>query len=379
MQRFGPHSRNGYYPMNTSWRGALAVAAFLTACGGDGRAPDAKGDAPARADGGSVSLTGAGATFPAPVYSKWFSDYGRTHAVQVNYQSIGSGGGIQQVTAGTVDFGASDAPMSEEEAAKVPGILQLPTVLGAVSVSYNLPGLQQPLRLSGPVLAQIFLGTVTRWNDAAIAVDNPGVALPATPIAVVHRSDGSGTTHVFTDYLSQVSPEWKTRVGTGKSVSWPGGMGAKGNEGVSGAVKQTAGSIGYVELAYAMQNQLAMAALKNQTGAYVSPTVDATAAAAAGVAERVAGGDFRVSLNNAAGAATYPIATWTYLLVPPHWSDCAKAQAFVNLADWALTGGAEAARQLHYAPLPDQVREAVRQKLRTVTCGPNNQAVAPAT
>jgi phosphate transport system substrate-binding protein len=278
-----------------------------------------------------------------------------------------------------VDFGASDAPMSEEEAAKVPGILQLPTVLGAVSVSYNLPGLQQPLRLSGPVLARIFLGTVTRWNDAAIAADNPGVALPATPIAVVHRSDGSGTTHVFTDYLSQVSPEWKTRVGTGKSVSWPGGMGAKGNEGVSGAVKQTAGSIGYVELAYAMQNQLAMAALKNQTGAYVSPTVDATAAAAAGVAERVAGGDFRVSLNNAAGAATYPIATWTYLLVPPHWSDCAKAQAFVNLADWALTGGAEAARQLHYAPLPDQVREAVRQKLRTVTCGPNNQAVAPAT
>jgi phosphate transport system substrate-binding protein len=296
----------------------------------------------------------------------------------VNYQSIGSGGGIQQVTAGTVDFGASDAPMTPEEEAKVPGILQLPTVLGAVAVTYNVPGLAQPIKLSGPVLARIFMGGVTKWNDPAIVADNPGVALPATPIAVVHRSDGSGTTFVFTDYLSKVSPEWKSGIGTGKSVRWPGGLGAKGNEGVAGAVKQTAGSIGYVELAYAMQNQLAMAALKNRSGAYVLPSVDATAAAAAGVADRVAGGDFRVSLNDADGAATYPIATWTYLLVPPHWSDCTKAQAFVNLVDWALTQGGDAARQLHYAPLPDQVREGVRQKLGTVTCGPNNQPVKPA-
>ena len=366
--------------MKRSWRGALALAAFLAACGGDGRAPDAKGGtAPTRGGGGgSVSLTGAGATFPAPVYGKWFSDYGRANGVQVNYQSIGSGGGIQQVTAGTVDFGASDAPMSAEEEAKVPGILQLPTVLGAVTVAYNLPALRQPLRLSGPVLASIFLGTVTKWNDPAIAADNPGVALPATSIAVVHRSDGSGTTHVFTDYLSQVSPEWKSRVGTGKSVSWPGGMGAKGNEGVAGAVKQTAGAIGYVELAYAMQNQLSMAALKNQSGAYVAPTVDATAAAAAGVADRVAGGDYRVSLVNAPGATAYPISTWTYLLVPPKWDDCGKAQAFVSLVDWALTDGAASARELHYAPLPDQVREGVRQKLGTVTCGANNQPVKPA-
>jgi phosphate transport system substrate-binding protein len=365
--------------MKTIRPGALALAALLAACGGDGGAPDAKGGGSAAPSSpGSVTLTGAGATFPAPIYGKWFSDYGQAHGVQVNYQSIGSGGGIQQVTAGTVDFGASDAPMSAEEEAKVPGILQLPTVLGAVAVTYNLPGLRQPLKLSGPVLARIFMGGVTKWNDPAIAADNPGVTLPATNIAVVHRSDGSGTTYVFTDYLAQVSPEWKAGPGTGKSVSWPGGLGAKGNEGIAGAVKQTAGTIGYVELAYAMQNQLSMAALKNQSGAYVSPTVDATAAAAAGVAERVAGGDFRVSLNNAPGATTYPIATWTYLLVPPHWSDCGKAQAFVNLADWALTQGADAARQLSYAPLPDQVREGVRQKLGTVTCGANNQPVKPA-
>jgi phosphate transport system substrate-binding protein len=364
--------------MKTIRSGVLALAAFLAACGGGGG--DAKGaanDSTGGAAGGAVTLTGAGATFPAPIYSKWFSDYGQAHGVKVNYQSIGSGGGIQQVTAGTVDFGASDAPMSAEEAGKVPGILQLPTVLGAVAVTYNLPGLQQPLKLSGPVLASIFLGKVTRWNDPAIAADNPGVALPNTNVAVVHRSDGSGTTFVFTDYLAQVSPEWKAGPGTGKSVSWPGGLGAKGNEGVAGAVKQTTGAIGYVELAYAMQNGLSMAALKNASGAYVAPSVDATAAAAAGVADRVAGGDFRVSLNNAAGAGTYPIATWTYLLVPPHWSDCGKAQAFVSLVDWALTQGADAARQLHYAPLPDQVREGVRQKLGTVTCGANNQPVKP--
>lgn len=365
--------------MKTIRSGALLLAGLLAACGG-GDAPGggAANDSAGGARGGSVTLTGAGATFPAPVYSKWFSDYGQAHGVRVNYQSIGSGGGIQQVTAGTVDFGASDAPMTAEEEAKVPGILQLPTVLGAVAVTYNLEGLQQPLKLSGATLAGIFLGRITRWNDAAIAADNPGVTLPGSTIAVVHRSDGSGTTFVFTDYLAQVSPEWKAGPGTGKSVNWPGGLGAKGNEGVAGAVKQTSGAIGYVELAYATQNNLSMAALKNAAGAFVTPSVESTAAAAAGVAERVAGGDFRVSLNNAAGAGTYPIATWTYLLVRPHWEDCAKAQAFVNLADWALTQGGDSARQLHYAPLPDQVRDGVRQKLGTVTCGANNQAVRPA-
>lgn len=357
--------------------GALALTALLAACGGDrGNAPPGARDAQ-QGRGGKVTLTGAGATFPAPIYGKWFSDYGQAHPVQVNYQSIGSGGGIQQVTAGTVDFGASDAPMTAEESARVPGILQLPTVLGAVAVTYNVPGLAQPLKLSGGALAGIFLGRITRWNDPAIAADNAGVSLPASSIAVVHRSDGSGTTFVFTDYLSQVSPEWKTAVGNGKSVKWPTGLGAKGNEGVAGVVKQTAGSIGYVELAYAMQNGLSMASLKNGAGQYVAPSVDATAAAAAGVAERVTGGDYRLSLVNAPGAATYPISTWTYLLVPPHWQDCGKAQAFVNLASWALTQGADAARQLNYAPLPDQVRTGVVQKLGTVTCGPGNQAVTP--
>ncbi|HEX8906492.1 MAG TPA: phosphate ABC transporter substrate-binding protein PstS [Longimicrobiaceae bacterium] len=358
--------------------GALALSVALAACGGDrGNTPPNAQDARQGDGGGKVTLTGAGATFPAPIYSKWFSDYGQQHPVQVNYQSIGSGGGIQQVTAGTVDFGASDPPMTAEEAAKVPGILQLPTVLGSVTVTYNVPGLAQPLKLSGETVAKIFLARVKTWNDPAIAAENPGVTLPASPIAVVHRSDGSGTTAVFTDYLSQVSPEWKTAVGSGKSVKWPTGLGAKGNEGVSGAVKQTAGSIGYVELAYAMQNGLAMASLKNAAGQYVAPSVDATAAAAAGVAQRVANGDFRVSLVNAPGAATYPISTWTYLLVPPHWQDCGKAQAFVNMVSWALTQGGDAARQLHYAPLPDQVRTGVLQKLGTVTCGPNNQPVQP--
>ena len=359
--------------------GALGLFVVLAACGGGDNPPPNARTAQQQGDGGGkVTLTGAGATFPAPIYSKWFSDYGQAHPVQVNYQSIGSGGGIQQVTAGTVDFGASDAPMTAEEAGKVPGILQLPTVLGAVTVTYNVPGLTAPLKLSGPALAAIFLGKVTKWNDAAIAADNPGVTLPATNIAVVHRSDGSGTTFVFTDYLAQVSPEWKSSVGNGKSVNWPTGLGAKGNEGVAGAVKQTAGSIGYVELAYAMQNQLAMASLKNQAGQFVAPSVDATAAAAAGVADRVTSGDYRVSLVNAPGAATYPISTWTYLLVPPHWQDCGKAQAFVDLVGWALTQGGDAARQLDYAPLPDQVRTGVMQKLGTVTCGANNQAVKPA-
>lgn len=356
--------------------GALALAGFLAACGGGDR--PASGAQGAPSSGGRVTLTGAGATFPAPIYGKWFSDYGQGHGVQVNYQSIGSGGGIQQVTAGTVDFGASDAPMTAEEEAKVPGILQLPTVLGAVAVTYDVPGVSQPLKLSGDVLAQIFMGRITKWNDAKIAADNPGVSLPGTNIAVVHRSDGSGTTFVFTDYLSQVSPEWKTAVGSGKSVKWPTGLGAKGNEGVAGAVKQTAGAIGYVELAYAMQNGLAMASLKNQAGQFVAPSVDATAAAAAGVAARVASGDFRVSLVNAPGAATYPISTWTYLLVRPHWDDCGKAEAFVGLVSWALTQGGAAARQLNYAPLPDQVRTGVLQKLQTVTCGANNQPVKPA-
>ncbi|MDB4948234.1 MAG: phosphate transporter substrate-binding protein [Gemmatimonadetes bacterium] len=365
--------------MERTWMRALALSmgvAFLAGCGG-GDAGKGGSQAEAAAKGGTA-LTGAGATFPYPVYSKWFDAYGRGHGITVNYQSIGSGGGIQQVTAGTVDFGASDAPMSAAEQAKAPGILHLPTVMGAVAVTYNLPGLAQPLKLSGPVLADVFLGKVTKWNDPAIAADNPGLALPATGIVVAHRSDGSGTTYVFTDYLSQVSPEWKAKVGNGKSVSWPGGMGAKGNEGVAGAVKQTPGTIGYVELAYATQNHLSMASLKNQAGQFVAPSVESTSAAAAGVAERTAGGDFKQSLVNAPGAATYPIATWTYLLVPAHWTDCGKANAFAGLVSWSLTQGGAMARELSYAPLPDQVRTGVLAQLGKVTCGPGNEAVKPA-
>jgi phosphate transport system substrate-binding protein len=364
--------------MNRLLRSSLVLLVLTAACGGED-ASRAPGSGAAPASGGSrVSLTGAGATFPAPIYSRWFADYGAAHGVQVNYQSIGSGGGIQQVTAGTVDFGASDAPLNAEEAARVPGMLQLPTVIGAVAVTYNLPRLAQPLHLSGPVLADIYQGKVTHWNDAAIGAENPGVTRPATPTAVVHRSDGSGTTYVFTDYLSQVSPGWKSAVGNGKAVSWPAGLGAKGNEGVAGAVRQTAGAIGYVELAYAMQNHLDMALLRNASGAWVAPSVDATAAAAEGVAARVAGGDFRVSLVNAAGPASYPISTWTYLLVPAHWADCGKAQAFAGLVSWALTSGGDAARTLNYAPLPEAVRGGVLAKLGTLTCGANRQPVHPA-
>lgn len=368
--------------MSRQVTGVVAVWALaLGACGG--------GDAP-RADqqqqqqganggggGNAVTLTGAGATFPYPIYSKWFSDYGAKTGVRVNYQSIGSGGGIQQVTAGTVDFGASDAPMKPAEEAKSPGIMQLPTVLGAVVVTYNVPGVSQPLKLSGPLLADIFLGKVKRWNDPRIGAENPGVNLPAQEIAVVRRSDGSGTTYVFTEYLSAVSPAWKAAVGSDKAVKWPTGLGAKGNEGVAGAVRQTPGAIGYVELAYATQNNLPVAALKNANGAYVTPTVPAISAAAEGIGSKVANGDFRVSVVNAPGAAAYPIASWTYLLVPPKWRDCSKANAFVGLVTWALRDGSAAASQLNYAPLPAPVRDQVLAQLGRVTCGPNNQPVTP--
>jgi phosphate transport system substrate-binding protein len=348
---------------------------LLAACGGDGGngTPGAMkegGDAPA----GTVKLNGAGATFPNPIYSKWFSTYAASHPVQVNYQSVGSGAGIQQVTAGTVDFGASDAPMNDEELARKPDIIHVPTVLGAVAVAYNLPGLAQPLRLDGATLAGIFTGRVTKWNAPEIAALNPGVALPADDILPVYRTDGSGTTYVFTDYLSTVSPEWKAQVGTGKSVKWPTGLGAKGNEGVTGQVKQSPGAIGYVELAYAQQNRLPVAALRNAAGQFVQPSVDATTAAAGDLGPAIAQHpDFRLSIVNAPGAQAYPIASWTYLLVPQNMADCAKARGLVELVRWALTEGGAAARELHYAPLPDAIRDQVLAKVGTVTCGPNRQ------
>jgi phosphate transport system substrate-binding protein len=315
----------------------------------------------ARAD--SLLINGAGATFPFPLYSKWFAEYNKLHPdLKFNYQSIGSGGGIKQITEKTVDFGASDAPMSDAELQKAPGVLHVPTVLGAVAVVYN--GLPSGLKLTSEVLAEIYMGTITKWNDPKIAASNPGVALPDTAITVAHRSDGSGTTAVFTDYLAKVSPQWKTAVGVGKSVKWPVGLGGKGNEGVTGVVKTTPGAIGYVELAYAKQNKLAMAAIKNADGAFVLPSIETTSEAAAGV-EMPA--DFRVSITNAKGKNAYPISSFTYLLVYKDQTDAPKGKAMVEFLWWASHDGQKLAGPLDYAPLPKAVVTKVEAEVKGIT------------
>jgi phosphate transport system substrate-binding protein len=317
----------------------------------------------ASASAGDLLINGAGATFPFPLYSKWFSEYQKLNpAMHFNYQSIGSGGGIQQITNKTVDFGASDAPMTEEETAKAPNVVHIPTVMGAVVITYNAP--ISSLKLNPATLAGIFLGKVQKWNDPALAAINPGVKLPDTAVAVVHRSDGSGTTNIFTDYLTKVSKEWKDQVGVGKSVKWPSGLGAKGNEGVTGIVKQTPGAIGYVELAYANQNQLPMAELQNHDGAFVKPTIEGTSLAAAGV-EMPA--DFRVSITDAKGKAAYPISAFTYLLVPQDLQDPEKGKALVEFLWWAAHDGQKFAAPLDYAPLPAPVVEKVSAKIKTFT------------
>jgi phosphate transport system substrate-binding protein len=301
-------------------------------------------------------INAAGATFPAVIYQKWFDEYHKLHpGLTVNYQSIGSAGGIQQLTVGTVDFGASDKPMSDDElkAVKVP-TLHFPTVLGAVVATYNVPGLTKDLQLSPGTLAGIFLGTVTRWNDKLIAADNPGAKLPSGEIIVVHRSDGSGTTFIWTDYLAKVSPEWKTKVGTGASVNWPLGLGQKGNEGVTGAVKQTPGSLGYVELAYAVQNNLPYASVKNAEGVFVKPSFESVSECAAGAAKAMPA-DFRVSITNAPGKGTYPISSFTWLLIPSKFSDPAKAGQVKAMLRWVLTAGQSECAGLSYAPLPKAV------------------------
>jgi phosphate transport system substrate-binding protein len=311
----------------------------------------------------NLLITGAGATFPFPLYSKWFSDYNKKNPnLRFNYQSIGSGGGIKQITEKTVDFGASDAPLSEEELAKAPGVLHIPTVLGAVVVTYNAS--IDGLKLTPATLSGIFMGKITKWNDPALAKDNPGAKLPDTAVTVAHRSDGSGTTYVFTDYLAKVSPEWKSTVGAGKSVKWPVGLGAKGNEGVTGLVKGTPGAIGYVELAYANQNKLPTAALKNHDGAFVKPSLEATSEAAAGVEMP---DDFRVSITNASGKSAYPIAAFTYLLVYKDQGDKAKGEALINFLWWAVHDGQTAAAPLDYAPLPKAVVTKVDKKLQAMT------------
>jgi len=312
----------------------------------------------------SLLINGAGATFPFPLYSKWFSEYNKKHPqLKFNYQSIGSGGGIKQITEGTVDFGASDAPMTDEELSKAPNVVHMPTVLGSVVIIQNAPGLSK-LRLSAQTLSGIYLGKISKWNDPALAAENPGAKLPDQIISVVHRSDGSGTTWIFTDYLAKVSPEWKSTVGNGKSVKWPVGIGGKGNEGVTGVVKQTPGAIGYVELAYANQNKLEPAEMKNNSGAYVLPSIKSTSEAAAGIEIP---SDFRVSVTNASGAGAYPIAGFTYLLIHKDQQDPAKGKALVQFLWWASHDGQQFAAPLDYAPLPAPVVKKVETTIRTLT------------
>ena len=301
-------------------------------------------------------INGAGATFPYPIYSKWFSDYNKLHPdVEINYQSIGSGGGIRQLNNQTVFFGATDGPMTPDQMQGAPGrILHLPTVLGAVVPIYNIPGVDAPLKFSGTLLADIILGKVTKWNDPAIAGPNPGVKLPSTDITVAHRSDGSGTTYIFVDYLSKVSPEFKTKVGVATSVNWPVGVGGKGNEGVAGLVKQTPGSIGYVELIYAKQNNIDYGSVKNMEGEFVAASLDSVTAAAA-VAAKQMPPDFRVSITNAPGKGVYPISSFTWLLFYENPKDKPKARTMVDFMKWALSDGQKAASDLGYAPLPSEV------------------------
>jgi phosphate transport system substrate-binding protein len=303
-----------------------------------------------------VLINGAGATFPYPLYSKWFDVYTKVNsAVRFNYQSIGSGGGIKQLLNRTVDFGASDAPMSDAQLAKAPDpILHFPTVLGAVVITYNVPGLSAPLKLTGPAIADIYLGKITQWNDPALATLNPGVTLPNQAIVVCHRSDGSGTSYIFTDYLSKVSPDWHNEPGKGTSVKWPSGLGGKGNEGVTALVQQTPGAIGYVELIYAINNKLPFAALRNHDGKWVQAGLNSVTAAAAADASQVPA-DFRVSITDAPGGDSYPLSSFTYLLVYTHQTDATKGKALVGFLGWMLTDGQQYAPALYYAPLPSSL------------------------
>lgn len=314
-------------------------------------------------------INGAGATFPYPIYSRWFDEYTKIDgSARFNYQSIGSGGGIRQIAARTVDFGASDGPMTDEQLKKAPGeLFHIPTVLGAVVATYNLPG-NPKLRFTPDVLADVFLGKITRWNDPRINAVNPGVTLPNQPILVVHRSDGSGTTYIWVDYLSKVSKEWEQKIGRGTSVNWPAGLGGKGNEGVTGQVKNTPGALGYVELAYAIKNRLPAATIRNEAGKFVEPSIESTTAAGAGAAKSMPP-DFRVSLTNPPGEDAYPIASFTWLLVYKDQADEAKGKALVKFLWWAVHDGQKYAPDLLYAPLPAPVVKMVEAKIGQITYG----------
>jgi phosphate transport system substrate-binding protein len=323
---------------------------------------------PVRADA-QLLMNGAGATFPYPIYSKWFDEYTKVDpAVRFNYQSIGSGGGIRQISERTVDFGASDGPMTDEQLKKAPAeLLHIPTVLGAVAVTYNLSG-SPKFRFTGEVLADIFLGKITKWSDERITGLNPGVSLPNDTLIVVHRSDGSGTTYIWVDFLAKVSKEWEQKVGRGTSVNWPVGLGGKGNEGVAGQVKSTPGALGYVELAYAITNKLPVATVKNPAGKFVEPSIESTTAAAAGAASDMPA-DFRVSLTNAPGENAYPISSFTWLLVYKEQATEAKGKALVKFLWWATHEGQKYPANLLYAPLPAPVVAQIEAKIKQITFG----------
>jgi len=319
---------------------------------------------------GQTTLNGAGATFPYPIYSKWFSEYHKNHSeVQINYQSIGSGGGIRQVTEGTVEFGASDMPMTDDQLKEAQNklktkILNIPTVLGADVPAYNVPGVSGEVKFTPDVLAGIFLGRITNWNDKAISAANPDLKFPNQEIIVVHRSDGSGTTFIWTDYLSKVSADWKAQVGSGTSVKWPKGLGGKGNEGVAGSIRQLPGSIGYVELIYAVQNKIPFGSVKNLAGAFVRASLESVTAAAASAPKMPA--DFRVSITNAPGKDAYPISSFTWLLIPSQSKDPAKGKILADFLNWMITDGQGMTSALSYAPLPENVAAKVKETIKQV-------------
>lgn len=319
---------------------------------------------------GQTTLNGAGATFPYPIYSKWFSEYHKIHSdIQINYQSIGSGGGIRQVTEGTVEFGASDMPMTDEQLQEAQNklqtnVLNIPTVLGAVVPVYNIQGVTGELKFTPEVLAGIFLGKITNWNDQAIGSVNPDLKFPNQEIVVVHRSDGSGTTFIWTDYLSKISPDWKAQVGSGTSVKWPRGMGGKGNEGVAGSVRLLPGAIGYVELIYAVQNKIPYGSVRNSAGSFLKASLDGVTAAAASAPKMPA--DFRVSITNAPGKNAYPISSFTWMLIPTQSKDPAKGKILADFLNWMLADGQKMTTALDYAPLPENVAAKVKQTIKQV-------------
>ncbi|MHB8792812.1 MAG: phosphate ABC transporter substrate-binding protein PstS [Thermoleophilia bacterium] len=347
----------------------LALVAVIAGCGDSGTTTSASGKVIP-----SASLTGAGATFPYPIYSKWFDVFGKENPqVSINYQSVGSGAGIQQIIAQTVDFGASDAAMSDSDLAKAPAeLLHIPTVAGAVVLTYNVEGITTGIKLTPETLSKIFLGTITNWNDPALKADNPSVNFPDQDIVTVHRSDGSGTTNIFTGYLDAVSPDWHSEVGKGKEVKWPNGLGGKGNEGVSGQVTQTKGSIGYVELAYAKQNKLPYALMKNKSGNFIEATVESTKAA---VENATIPADMRINLGNPDGKDAYPIAGFTYILAYKNQKDEAKGQALVSFLDWAIHQGSQYTAALDYVSQPPEMVKKTEAQIAKISY--NGQSLAP--